>query len=282
MRDDKKLPLFRRNGQRPKKAYVGRKLLSYFLLFAITFAFWFQIGFLFSVHMGSKIGLLAGMVGIDNGNIIESSNEVPWPWPEDWESYDFRDIRSRFNCQEYAHDQTKRLPTPEDWKVFQTAYINTVDSKATFNDPVPPGMGYTLIDQSPPPYYAKHSPGKGRGIFASRNIHKGELVHDGDKSDVMFPTGLSWKRFIFSLPRDRACDQIIWSWTQEREDGSFRIYSAINISILFNSGGDEEGNNISPESSVSSKFYATRDIKEGEELLYDYNVYDTDWDEVGV
>lgn len=165
MRDGQKLPLFHRNGKQPQKSNTRGKLLSYFLLFllfAVFFATCFQIGFLLSVHMGSKIGLLAGMAGIDIGN-FEPSNEVPWPWPEDWESYDFRDIRNHFNCEEYRNDQTKRLPIPEHWKIFQTAYINTVDSKAAFNDPVPPGMGYTLMDQSPPPYYAKHSPGKGRG-----------------------------------------------------------------------------------------------------------------------
>lgn len=98
----------------------------------------------------------------------------------------------------------------------------------------------------------------------------------------MFPTASSWKRFVFSLPRDRACDVAIWSWTQEREDGSLAIYVAFNISVLFNSGENGERNNVSPESSVSSKFYATRDIKKGEELLYDYGVYVTDWKKVGL
>ncbi|KAL7528824.1 hypothetical protein ACHAXR_006644 [Thalassiosira sp. AJA248-18] len=206
--------------------------------------------------------------------------QTPWPKPDGWESYGFHQIRHHFKCRAYAHDQTKRLLTEEDWKVFQTAYKAIVDETATFDDPVSPSMGYTLVD-GPPPYYAKHSYGKGRGLFASRNIKKGELVHDGFTSDIKFPDGMSWRRFIFSLPRDRACDQVDWTWTQRKDDGKFGIFSAINISILLNSG-DEDSINISPESPVSSKFYATRDIKRGEELLYDYDIYDTVWNEVGL
>jgi hypothetical protein len=40
--------------------------------------------------------------------------------------------------------------------------------------------------------------------------------------------------------------------------------------------------NVNPLSSISSLFYALRDIKKGEELLTDYDVYDTVWEEVGL
>ena len=38
-----------------------------------------------------------------------------------------------------------------------------------------------------PPFFAKFSPVKGRGVFASRYIKKGELVHDGTVSAVNCP-----------------------------------------------------------------------------------------------
>ena len=40
--------------------------------------------------------------------------------------------------------------------------------------------------------------------------------------------------------------------------------------------------NIKPPTSYSSKFYALRDIRKGEELLYDYDMYDTVWGKVGL
>lgn len=206
-----------------------------------------------------------------------------WPKPNNWESLRFGDIRHHFKCKVYAHDQTKPLPTIEDWTMFQSKYKDNVDKTAKFEDPVLPTMGYTIGDGGPPPFYAKHSlDGRGRGLFASRNIKKGELVHDGTTSDVLFPDAMTWRHFIFSLPRNKACDMIDWTWTQKtEEDGAFKIFSAINISILFNSGGSTSSN-VNPRSSTSSKFYATREVAMGEELLCTYGLYDTVWRKVGL
>ena len=37
----------------------------------------------------------------------------PWPKPDGWTKLGFYDIRKHFSCKEYAHDQTKPLPTME-------------------------------------------------------------------------------------------------------------------------------------------------------------------------
>ena len=107
-----------------------------------------------------------------------------------------------------------------------------------------------------------------------------------------------------------ACDLIDWSWTAQMEkDGPFKLFSAINISILMN-GSDENEQNVNPPNEYTSKMYALRDIKKGEELLvsqvcihdftntyiltkviyflfhhhcifqFDYDIYETAWDEV--
>ena len=39
---------------------------------------------------------------------------------------------------------------------------------------------------------------------------------------------------------------------------------------------------MNPESSFSSKFIALRDIDEGEELLFNYGIYETDYKAVGL
>jgi hypothetical protein len=56
----------------------------------------------------------------------------------------------------------------------------------------------------------------------------------------------------------------------------------MNISILLNGAGYIHEMNVKPLSSISSLFYALRDIKKGEELLTDYDAYDTVWEEVGL
>eukprot|EP00580_Thalassiosira_gravida_P006058 CAMPEP_0201656226 /NCGR_PEP_ID=MMETSP0493-20130528/46417_1 /ASSEMBLY_ACC=CAM_ASM_000838 /TAXON_ID=420259 /ORGANISM="Thalassiosira gravida, Strain GMp14c1" /LENGTH=111 /DNA_ID=CAMNT_0048132835 /DNA_START=660 /DNA_END=995 /DNA_ORIENTATION=+ len=98
---------------------------------------------------------------------------------------------------------------------------------------------------------------------------KGELVHDGTNSNVMFPDAMAWRRFIFALPRNRACDMMEWSWTQSFMDGHVikdEIFAAINISVFL--GGTRIGRvkNVDCEP-PSSRYYATRDIRKDEAIL---------------
>ena len=220
-------------------------------------------------------------------NHKESSSTDVWSKPNYWKQMGFYDIRHHFHCKEYAHDQTKPLPSLEDWQFLRRQYKQIVDpTNANIDkDPIPPTDGYTLLKdkKGPPPFYAELSKdGRGRGLFASRDIQKGELVHNGNQSDFIFPDAQAWRTFIFSLPRKKACDMIDWTWTQKTElNGPFHIFSAMNISILLNDG-DEDEQNVMPKSDASSFMYATKDIKKGEELLTDYYIYDTVWDKVGL
>ncbi|KAL7550210.1 hypothetical protein ACHAWF_013442 [Thalassiosira exigua] len=204
------------------------------------------------------------------------------------------DIRHHFNCHEHSHDQTKPIQSLEDWEYFRSKYNEIVEKAATFDDPVPPTLGYSLVDRGPPPYYPKHTAdGRGRGMYATRYIRKGELVHDGRDSDVVFPDGMSWRRYVFSLPRTKACDVANWSWTQNLQDGRYRMHSAMNVSILMNSS--REMANVNPRSSTSSKFYALRDIEVAARfngvivqravfspIAMDYGVYKTAYGKVGL
>ena len=244
--------------------------------------------------------------------------------PPDWESYTYRDIRWYFDCIPRSKDLNKELPTLDDWNLLRSTYTTVVDpSKSWDDDPILPTEGYTFdtvvkkvkkkreveddgtledrveVEEEveelvaiPPPYYAKQSEGKGRGLFASRNIQKGELVHNGDVSDLIFPgTGsniaIKWKEFVFSLPRNLACDVTDWHWMQMKFEGdSYHMIGALDISILMNSGGMEFGPdmepNVLPEDRYSGKQFALRDIMEGEEILTDYDAYYTNWREVGL
>ena len=89
----------------------------------------------------------------------------------------------------------------------------------------------------------------------------------GTKSDYLFNSKEQWLRLVYNLPREMACDLIDWSWTaQTSTSGPFKLFSAINISILMN-GSDENEQNVNPPNEYTSKMYALRDIKKGEELL---------------
>ena len=230
----------------------------------------------------------------DESNYDNARNSRIFPdksdFPDGWERYSYNDIRNYFNCWERSKDNNKPLPTLEDWQLMRDTYTQVVDNtKRWDDDPVPPTLGYSLKKgiPVPPPYYAKLSHGKGRGLFASRDIEKGELVHVGYHSDVIFPSPIAWRKFVFSLPPPFACDQTDWHWMQRLEEGGpYRLIGSLNISSLMNSGGIEFGPgrmpNLLPSSSTSGDFYATKDIEKGEEILTDYDAYTTNWKLVGL
>ena len=198
--------------------------------------------------------------------------------PDDWKEWGFGDVHHAFECSKHAHDQTKPMPTMEYWNYYRDTYKHVVDNNIEF-DSVPPTEGYTMNEDGKQPYYAKISPGKGRGLFASRAIKKGELVHDGTKSDIEFSAN-DWRKMAFALPQKMACDFAEWTWTQPTERGGpYKLFTAFNISILMNSSTNP---NTMPKNKYHTKMYATRDINKDEEILTDYNIYPTKWEKVGL
>lgn len=212
---------------------------------------------------------------------------TPWPKPQAWDGFSYQRMWKHFQCRPYSNDRTKPLPTMEHWQLLRDAYTKYVDPTIQFNDPTPPTLGYTLKNGQPPPFIAKHSDKGGRGLFASRRIKEGEIIHDGEIDSLEFSSPASFREFIFSLPRNRACDMLDWVWTQRQsENDPLRLYVAFTITVLWNGMFNKKlrnaALNVNPESSFSSKFIALRDIDEGEELLFDYGIYETDYEAVGL
>ena len=208
---------------------------------------------------------------------IKFSEEIP-ERPIDWETWSYHDMHEH-SCDNYNNDHP--VPSLEYWKYLQKKYIEVVDPSYQFDDKVPPTLGYSTDEKGTPPfYYAKISPGKGRGIYASRDIKKGEAFDDGTYVGTIFPDEMAYRRFIFSLPKDMACDATMWTWTQRFEkDGPFHIIMAFEISALLNSS---KAPNAVAENEFSTVDIATRDIKKDEEILTDYNMYPTRWGAVGL
>eukprot|EP00985_Skeletonema_marinoi_P026604 scaffold20720_cov196-Skeletonema_marinoi.AAC.1 len=161
------------------------------------------------------------------------------------------------------------------WQMILDAYNKEVDSSYKFDDIVPPTQGYLFdkiserySNEGVPPFHAL--PIILGGLFASWDIRKGDVVLDGTNSDVAFPDAMAYRRFVFALPQRTACDITEWTWTQRLEqDGPMKIMLAINISAMLSPSFTSEEANVLPESSTSQLYYATRDIKRGEEILTD-------------
>ena len=210
-----------------------------------------------------------------------TSEQDELKFPDGWEHFTFSEIRNHFNCQEHAKDQNKPFPSLDEWNFIRKQMKLLVDQRLNLDDPVPPTQGSSLGNTGgPPPYYPKRSEGKGRGLFASRDIKKGELVQDGPNSYIVFPDAMSFRRLVFALPRKSGCDITEWAWHQQLSPtGPLTILVDANIAALMNSSDDP---NVAPKTDTETRFYAVRDIKKDEEILQDYNLFETNWVKVGL
>jgi hypothetical protein len=247
----------------------------------------YAIGLLVSFDEESTTNYSSQLFHFSNGREsgATTANEVDeskWMTiPDGWEHFTFTEIRHQFNCLDHAHDQTKLLPSLDEWTYMRKLMKLLVDQRLNLDDPIPPTQGYNHGNTgAPPPYYPQRSDGKGRGLFASRDIKEGELVHDGPHSYIVFPDAMSFRRLIFALPRKSGCDITEWAWHQQLSPtGNLSILVDANIAALMNSSPEP---NIAPKTNMDTLFYAVRDISKGEEILQDYSLYETNWTKVGL
>mmetsp|Transcript_27992 Transcript_27992/g.66703 ORF Transcript_27992/g.66703 Transcript_27992/m.66703 type:complete len:146 (-) Transcript_27992:80-517(-) len=137
--------------------------------------------------------------------------------------------------------------------------------------------------------------GKGRGVFATRDIAKGEMTYGGKDNYAFFSTGEAFRRFLGALPDGEACDVIMWAWTQRVPVG--RDFETL-IAVLLDSNslqndaprngrkGQQVANTGCPAGKECAWFdeYALIDIREGDEFLCDYVEFaESDlWEEFGL
>ena len=106
---------------------------------------------------------------------------------------------------------------------------------------------------------------------------------------VVFSHGHTWRKFLFAIyerggpPYDAGttCDVLEWSWVQTLEEGGpLVIVADFDNGLLLNEGRDEEGwepPNVrcgkEGDKRCMMSYYAMKDMKEGDELLCDYNEF---------
>ena len=177
------------------------------------------------------------------------------------------------NCREHAYDQTKPIYTRDMWDAVWKAYREST----LYPFPIP-----TSEECHDETFYVNYTTdGKGRGNFASHDIPKGSLVHSGHPNTVFFLDNKSYWRFVTSLPKMYACDVMEWAWQQDLTDsGNVVLCLNMDEAVFFNDGGWDESMNMGMKGRSSLDFWATKVIKKGEELTYDYNQFEFDPDEM--
>ncbi|KAL7501743.1 hypothetical protein ACHAWX_000336 [Stephanocyclus meneghinianus] len=189
-------------------------------------------------------------------------------------NFTFQSLYDHLNCYPHALNQSKPVYT-------QAMYQHMLNKYTELTGRALPPLA---IDNST--FYIASSHHAGRGVFASRNITKGEIIpFHSTSSVVFFDDGLLWKRYVVSLPREMGCDVMEWTWTQDVfVEGNIRLCVSIGDGDSFLNDADvDEDVNIAPTNGTSMKFHAVRDIGMGEELIYDYEVFEpTEYERFGL
>lgn len=207
--------------------------------------------------------------------------------PSDEQVFDRTELKYYFGCHE-LFDTPRPVITDSEWHNFRDLYDEFVTKEYTHNPQAYPNGPETYKVGKPwhdSPVYGNTTPDKGRGLAASRDIAKGELIFTGTNNTLVFETGPAWRKFLLHLfyapPPDGvytegfACDVRAWSWNQQW-DGKTVIMVDLDTSSLLNSPSSGETNNIQcgrldGDGECGVDYYATRDIKKDEEILCHYS-----------
>lgn len=155
-----------------------------------------------------------------------------------------------------------------------------------------------LIDLNEKGFYVpvevKHVPMKGRGLFASRDIKKGEVVRKEVRVG-RFYDARDYREFVLNLEVDFACDVLQWAYTI-LDDDEYYVGVDLDEASICNDGGENDANVVLATDEEFKKAHiqegdewflyevAARDIKAGEELLCLYKEFDrlNGWEQLGL
>ena len=204
-------------------------------------------------------------------------------------------LKIYFGCtsdERPIHDQ-------KTWQYLRQTYHDIVGAeKSTIGPPNRAFNGFAV------PYYVDQSPGRGRGLFAAKDISKGSLIWTASRT-AEFEDAETYRSFLLTIPADLACDVMMWAYVsygsetdeesenindeeaeednveneEEDEDGesSLKIMLDLDESSFCNDGGkkrnmdwDEEAAALYPDNS-DWRTFAVKDVKKGDELLCNYS-----------
>ena len=226
--------------------------------------------------------------------------------PEKWYKYNYWELHAYFGCarvfggQRLVYDSEKWAGIRDYWNVFKKN-----DEKKKPLDKKGPRT-YQFNEDSfdlsiaLDPFQAGE---KGRGLKAKQDVKKGELVFKATNNTLIFTHGHTWRMMLFAfydergevddpVDADTTCDLLVWSWVQTlEEDGPLVVVMDLDNGSLLNEGRDEVG--WDPPNVICGQegdticfmaYYATKDIKAGDEILCDYRefAYLDSWPEMGL
>ncbi len=137
---------------------------------------------------------------------------------------------------ECDYQQEREIHDPDVWIGMREAYISVVGKdQATVELDTP----RTFDTAFQVPFEVRQSPGKGRGLFALRDISKGMIMYDFSQS-AQFRNQVEFKEFLRIIKPDLACDVLMWSYVygfkNKGPEKSLRIVTDLDPGSFCNDG----------------------------------------------
>uniref|UniRef100_A0A7S0FHG1 SET domain-containing protein n=1 Tax=Minutocellus polymorphus TaxID=265543 RepID=A0A7S0FHG1_9STRA len=208
-----------------------------------------------------------------------------------WKEFDqlgWEEIKNELGC-EALMQSPRPVYTEEDWKLLRQQYETIAGNEASTIGDATSSENAFLV-----PHYAQQAGEKGRGIFAGRDIERGEAVYDFSRT-AQFREFSLYRKWLYSFAFNEApamaCDIMMWTYVQRLGDQvseeDYRIMTDLDNGALCNDGYKKNGNigfgfelNITNEwvegksaDKISPPLVASRDIRSDEELLCHYGSF---------
>mmetsp|Transcript_14679 Transcript_14679/g.23914 ORF Transcript_14679/g.23914 Transcript_14679/m.23914 type:complete len:445 (-) Transcript_14679:283-1617(-) len=215
--------------------------------------------------------------------------------PDLWHQYSYWNLHAYFSCHR-VFAASRSVYDSEKWADLRQ-YYQVFRKQDEEDEPIPEGKPERTYqfsnDVFDPPLDPFQAGEKGRGLKAARDINKGELVFQATNNTVIFTNGHTWRNFLFAIyerngdeettegDSETTCDVLVWSWVQALvDDGPLVIVADLDNGSLLNEGRFEPGwetPNVrcgkEGDTRCMMSYYATADIKMGDELLCDYREF---------
>ena len=195
--------------------------------------------------------------------------------------YDYYECAKVFSKERPIHSQDTWRKVRE---LFKTKFVSE-KNRATYD---PSKNGFSV------PYEVKQTAdGKGRGIFATQDVAKGQRIWDTRSTAIFDATGTEYKKFLFTLDEDFddefVCDALRCSYMQKDQHDETNWHIAVdldegcfcndgNYNHGINKGCDEDAAKDLP-GGCTSNYFALRHVEAGDEFLCDYSEFDFEWNQ---
>lgn len=154
-------------------------------------------------------------------------------------------------------DYSKLIYNETTWKFLRRSYRKAVGKKSTINaKDDDPNTGFQV------PYEVRHSPIRGRSIFATNRVKRGKLLWRADY-DAAFKSEAALRRFLGMLPWTLQCEILLWAYPAEGGEA----HVALDDGSFVNHGETKE------EINFGNNDRSVRIINAGEEILMNYTKF---------